>query len=79
MRWIDCGWRLVGKTAHKTLIPKEADMRKREAMEKIRRRREEEAMLQRQKWEMQREMSWDGYSEGGRLKAHMEVEEPDGG
>lgn len=70
--WIEKGWRLEGHLACKTLIEETAE--------------EEDARMKQikivngvsRKDRMQRTISWEGYSEGGRLKAGMEVEEPDG-
>lgn len=68
-KWIERGWRLVGRTARKTLINESPE----QPASQILRQRDADANLHRQKHKMQREMSIDGYSEGGRLKANMEV------
>lgn len=57
--WIDKGWWLKGQMACKTLVEETPG--------------EEEGRVQ-SKAELQRDISYEGYSEGGRLKADMEVD-----
>ncbi|KAK4691041.1 hypothetical protein P7C71_g5877, partial [Lecanoromycetidae sp. Uapishka_2] len=65
--WRDRGWRLEGKTARKTLLQDATDE---EGEEK---QREEKAVTQIRRRGVQRTLSAGGYSEGGRLKAIMQV------
>ena len=65
-KWIEKGWRLVGQEAHKTLIEESPEEEAQQTQ------RKEEENRQSHKEKLQREMS-QGSSEGGRLKASMEV------
>lgn len=66
--WQEKGWRLEGKTARKTLI-KEEGIDDDEAHQ----RRRDRSLTKIKKRIVQRELSDEGYSEGGRLKANMEI------
>ncbi len=65
--WRNKGWRLEGKVARKMLLidsTKEHDEQEQEM---------EDVKMDTKKRRVQREMSHKGYSEGGRLKANMQV------
>ena len=67
-KWIKRGWRLVREKAYKTLAKEPDDPPARHEQQ------EHKVSQQHQKNTLQRGMSGNGYSEGGRLKADMVVD-----